>query len=479
MQSPFGKRLFRLFLLFALVPAVLMALAGYFLSTETISTPSTQPDQYARELTAYYNNLLFQRIDSCIQRYLSDSSDLPPLLDFVVFRSNDEIMLSGSDTGLSPTLVTELISAGENRLQGFVEFGGSMYQYSYWKLSDTTSLCAGLHHDSLYSHLLASFQSGYTSRKWAEELRPRYLFFLTVMFAILSLATVGLAYFFSARLSRNLARPLSELSEASKAIASGDFQQTVHSSGTREIQALITNFNRMAQQLYKVTTRLAQSERVAAWQHVARRFAHELKNPLQPILISLYRVEKSLEASTDYGQVKEALQAASQEIKHLTALADRFSELAKLPPPNLKKTNLNELLSSMASLYREQLASYEFALKLPSERLYAEADETYFREALHNLLQNAIDASNKGDEIIVELKGNSDTVDIVVQDFGKGMSQDVVASARMPYFTMKGKGSGLGLAVVEKTVNEMNGQLLISSREGQGTTVTMSLPRKE
>jgi nitrogen fixation/metabolism regulation signal transduction histidine kinase len=479
MQSPFRRKLFRLFLLFALVPAVLLALAGYYLAVDTSSLPSAQPGQYAKELTTYYNDLLSGRIDSCLESYLSDSSRLSPLLDFVFLHTNGQTRSDGRDTVLSSALIAEIVSSGENRPHGFVEFGGCVYQYSYRTLSDTAVLCGGLRHDSTYSQLLASFQSGYASRKWAEELRPRYLFFLTVVFMVLALTTAGMAYFFSARFSKNLTRPLLELSQASKEIAAGNFRQTVHSSGTGEIQTLITYFNRMAQQLDRVTTRLAQSERVAAWRHVARQFAHELKNPLQPILISLYRIEKSLEEPAEHAQVKEALQAASHEIKHLTELADRFSQLAKLPPPKLEKVDLNELLTSISTLYKEQLVAYNFALRLPSGKIYVKADETYFREGLHNLLQNAMDASEEGGKIIIEPIRHRDSVDIIVQDFGKGMADDIVASARMPYFTTKEKGSGLGLAVVEKTVNEMGGQLLINSREGHGTTITLSLPGKE
>jgi HAMP domain-containing protein len=256
MQSPFRRKLFRLFLLFALVPAVLLALAGYYLAVDTSSLPSAQPGQYAKELTTYYNDLLSGRIDSCLESYLSDSSRLSPLLDFVFLHTNGQTRSDGRDTVLSSALIAEIVSSGENRPHGFVEFGDCVYQYSYRKLSDTAVLCGGLRHDSTYSRLLASFQSGYASRKWAEELRPRYLFFLTVVFVVLALITAGIASFFSARFSQTLTRPLLELSQASKEIAAGNFRQTVPSSGTGEIRTLITNFNRMAQQLDRVTTRL-------------------------------------------------------------------------------------------------------------------------------------------------------------------------------------------------------------------------------
>jgi len=222
-----------------------------------------------------------------------------------------------------------------------------------------------------------------------------------------------------------------------------------------------------------------QTERVAAWRNVARRFAHELKNPLQPVLISLYRMEKLLKDSPEYDRVKEPLRAASEELKHLITLADRFSELAKLPPPNVERINVGELLDSVAELYREQLTDYDFAFCTAGEVLFTRLDPTYFREALHNLLQNAADASEKRGRISLELSASDDRINVVVQDFGEGMTAETVASARLPYFTTKQKGSGLGLAVVEKVVTECGGQLLIDTLKGSGTTVTVSLPRRE
>ncbi|MEA3296634.1 MAG: ATP-binding protein, partial [candidate division Zixibacteria bacterium] len=200
--------------------------------------------------------------------------------------------------------------------------------------------------------------------------------------------------------------------------------------------------------------------------------------PLQPILVSLYRIEKLLKGSNEYNEIIEPLQAASEELKHLTRLADRFSELAKLPSPNTEKVDLCRLLHSIAELYQEQLADYGFTVKTPDESVYVEIDPTYFREALHNLLQNAIDASPKGSAITVEITGTGNRVDIIVQDFGRGMSAATISSARLPYFTTRQKGNGLGLAIVEKVITEGGGQLSIDSEEGCGTRVTISLPLK-
>jgi nitrogen fixation/metabolism regulation signal transduction histidine kinase len=234
----------------------------------------------------------------------------------------------------------------------------------------------------------------------------------------------------------------------------------------------------MSSRLEQTTTRLAQTERVAAWRQVARRFAHELKNPIQPILVSLYRIEKLLSSTDSYEKIEEPLKAASDELNHLRDLAERFSQLAKLPAPSLKETSLNDLLTSVAGLYKEQLAPFGFELSLPSEDVTANVDHTYLREALYNIIQNAIDASKPGQPISLELRAEADRARIILRDTGEGMDQQTVTSARLPYFTTKETGTGLGLAIVEKSVNEMGGEVYVESEKGKGTTIILSLPRE-
>ncbi len=130
----------------------------------------------------------------------------------------------------------------------------------------------------------------------------------------------------------------------------------------------------------------------------------------------------------------------------------------------------------MVELYREQLDNFDFSLNLPTEIVQARIDPTYFREAVHNLLKNAIDASRPGGRIVLSLTLQAQLVNISVRDFGAGMSPETMRSARMPYFTTKDKGSGLGLAVVEKTISELGGQVLIDSKPNHGTTVSILLP---
>ena len=233
----------------------------------------------------------------------------------------------------------------------------------------------------------------------------------------------------------------------------------------------------MTGELETVTAKLSQSERVAAWRHIARRFAHELKNPLQPILVSLYRIEKKLKETGEYETYRDSLSAITEEINNLTELANRFSSLAKLPPPELKEVSLNESLRSIAELYRDELAPYAFEIDLPDYDIRYSLDEVYFREAIHNLLLNAIDATEIGKKIGIKLDEDQRTIKIQIYDNGCGIDEEKLQSIRMPYFTTKEKGTGLGLAVVEKTVNELKGSLAISSKIGVGTTITIELPK--
>ncbi len=475
MKSSFRNRLFRLFLLFSLIPSLLVALIGYFMASERgiLTQPSESSGLF--DVASYYNTFLTDQIQKSLGEW-STRPDSETSLDFVI-RLND----SGRADLVSPALkdsaiLNRIVGAAKSKPSGFVESNGEFYQYALVHSTGGGDLIGGFVHDSTYGLLTQTVQEEMSRSTSARVLGSSYILFVGVVFVVFAIVAVLLAYYFSLRYSRSLAAPLLELSEASQRIAQGDFDQQVVSHGVGEINELIRNFNMMARQLQHTTARLAQSERVAAWRQVARRFAHELKNPLQPIMISLYRIEKRLKESGQYEQLTEPLKAASEELKHLTELAERFSRLAKLPEPSLESVNLNDLLSSIGQLYSEQLSSYDFRIELPQTPISASVDPVYFREALHNLLQNAADASSSGSVITLRLFETEAGPAIQVQDVGHGMTKDVVSSAAIPYFTTKSKGTGLGLAVVEKTVNELNGQLQIDSAEGVGTTVTIVLP---
>ncbi len=479
MKASFRNRIFQLLLMFAAIPAVLLTAFGYYLATRTPFPDGDATGEQVSGLTDYYHDLLFEDIAYALVSYRQEGLSLErSSVDFLFVVENTRPFVLKAAEPLTDEIVGLIRRTAEEKERGLVAAGDLYFQYASLQIGADTTLYAGLIHEESFGELLENLQQSAASQSASRELRGSYVVFVGGLFMTLVIVTIGAAYFFSSRVSRNLADPLTALSDASQRIADGDFHQAVTVSGDGEIQTLIESFNRMAARLDQATARLAQTERVAAWRQVARRFAHELKNPLQPILVSLYRIEQKLGQTEAWAEVKEPLQAASGEVKHLTLLAERFSALAKLPEPKLEPVELNSLIRSIAELYSESLAAVEFTLSLPEADTEVEVDEAYVREALHNLLQNALDACTTGDSIVLQLKTTSETIEISVSDTGVGMDPDTLASARLPYFTTREKGTGLGLAIVEKSIGELGGQLRVQSGRGLGTTVTLTLPRR-
>jgi nitrogen fixation/metabolism regulation signal transduction histidine kinase len=476
MKATFRSRIFRLLLLFAALPAVILAAIGYYLAVETPFRSGGDRQRELSTLTDYYNETLYRDIEAAMLHQSTDSTASRLLLDFVLTSSEDRLT-QVARVPLPPDAVARILEAADQRERGFLEYDHRFYQYVRRNLPPNQTVTGGIVHDSAYGALLASVQQTTTNESVKRRLQSSYVVFLGGLFVLVALVTFFAALILSRRVSRRLAEPLMALSNASIKIASGDFSQQVAVKAEGEIALLIENFNRMAANLDRTTTRLAQTERVAAWRQVARRFAHELKNPLQPILISLYRIEKQLSGTPVWEQIKEPLAAVSEEVRHLTSLADRFSALAKLPPPKLERVDLGALVASVAELYRDQLAQWQFACNLPAAALFVRVDESYLREALHNLLQNARDATPVGGRITLAAGDSGDYAQVQVEDTGAGMDADTLAAARLPYFTTKQKGTGLGLAIVEKSIAEMGGEVHIASQPGTGTRVTIQLPK--
>ncbi len=475
-QTSFRARIFRLLLLFAAVPAVLLTGFAYYLSVEAPMQPDSESHGDLSKVTDFYHGYLFRDLNGAVDRYLATGEAPTTLVDFLVVNENDRTLTVIGDSLLTPDVIERMGVASEEKDHGIMASGDNYLQYVKRELDPDRMLFAGFVFDSSFTSALNQVQKDYTSRSVRRELYSTYVTFVGGLFLVLVCLMFGAAWFLSRRVSRNLAGPLSALSSASKGIAEGDFQQEVAVDGDAEIRSLIENFNRMAAALDETTTRLAQTERVAAWRQVARRFAHELKNPLQPILVSLYRIEKQLADTDSWEQIREPLQAASEEVRHLTQLAERFSHLAKLPPPKLESVSLRDLIQSVAELYEDKLKNHQFDLQLPNEDAVAVTDKAYLREVLHNLLQNSIDATPPGHRISLLLSADEDQVSVAVSDEGSGMDEETLSSARLPYFTTKKKGTGLGLAIVDKSIAELGGQMIVESEKGRGTTITINLP---
>lgn len=226
-------------------------------------------------------------------------------------------------------------------------------------------------------------------------------------------------------------------------------------------------------------TTMVQAQRDAAWSEVARRLAHEIKNPLTPIQLSAERMQHKLSeklSKEDASMLKRATDTIVNQVGAMKAMVNEFSEYAKAPSANLTKINLNKLIKDVSGLYENSRAkiTYDLAPDIPDLM----GDATMLRQVLHNLMQNAQDAlvDEVSPEIMVKTDWNKTAVILAVSDNGQGFPDEVLVHAYEPYVTTKAHGTGLGLAIVKKMVEEHFGQILIENNPLGGACITIQLP---
>ena len=228
-------------------------------------------------------------------------------------------------------------------------------------------------------------------------------------------------------------------------------------------------------------TDLAQAQRDAAWGEVARRLAHEIKNPLTPIQLSAERLAVKLAPkldAADQDTLKRGAQTIIAQVAAMKHMVDDFAVYARQPRPGtMQPIDAGALLLDVLALY-DNLRPHVF-LSLPPEAVVIRGEPTRLRQVFHNLLQNAIDAqmdvADPRYDIALEVRGDEGA--LVFADSGAGFSEEVLRRAFEPYVTTKAKGTGLGLAIVRKIVDEHHGRVELANREPQGARVTLVFPR--
>jgi nitrogen fixation/metabolism regulation signal transduction histidine kinase len=235
----------------------------------------------------------------------------------------------------------------------------------------------------------------------------------------------------------------------------------------------------MTRQLTEQRERLVQSERVAAWRELARRLAHELKNPLFPLQIT---VENMQRARTQYPEqfdevFREGATTLLAELANLKTIINRFSDFSKMPPPERQSTNLNEIVRGVMKLFEAQLAAQKVAahLDLDEELPNIQADPAQLHRALQNLVLNALDAIPVGGTLTVHTARSGGSVVLEVSDTGSGLTKEECERLFTPYYTTKQHGTGLGLAIVQSVISDHGGRISVESAPGRGTTFRIEL----
>jgi two-component system, NtrC family, nitrogen regulation sensor histidine kinase NtrY len=319
-----------------------------------------------------------------------------------------------------------------------------------------------------------------TSRRTYVELKRR------IRSAALLVGAGGilLAVWFSSWAARRVTRPVEQLAQAAQEVAAGNWNARVDVTGEDELAQLADSFNRMTAELLGQKERLVQAERVAAWRELARRLAHELKNPLFPLQLTMENLVRAREQSPE--QFEEVFRESSHtllaEIANLKRIIGRFSEFSKMPQPQLQAVQLNELVRGVMQLCQAQFDApgrlkIKSVLQLDPNLASVAADPDLLHRALSNLVLNAMDAMPQGGTLTLRTRGRDGDATIEVTDTGSGLTPEECERIFTPYYTNKQNGTGLGLAIVQSVVSDHRGRIQVQSEPGRGTTFVIELPR--
>ena len=312
---------------------------------------------------------------------------------------------------------------------------------------------------------------------------------IKITFAIIYIVVVAMLLFltivFAITFAGRLTKPIVNLISASKSISSGQLDSKVPDiESDEEIKTLNKNFNNMIVRLKKQQDKLLDAERYSAWEIVARKLAHEIKNPLTPIQLSIDRLrgkysERLKDEKKDFVNYLDTI---NRQIKDIEGLVNEFSDFARMPLPILKKTNVLEIVNRSIEFYKMSNKDLKIELKNSSkEKYFINGDNEQLHRVFLNLIKNSIEAIQEKKQKVTNLQGkinieiikNNEYIVIKMLDNGTGFND--IKNITKPYFTTKRDGTGLGLPIVTKIINEHKGDIYFT-KNFKGAEIDISLP---
>ncbi len=314
-----------------------------------------------------------------------------------------------------------------------------------------------------------------------EGLRSTFVLIVAILYGVFASPILLLAILAGFFLSDRIMRPIESLEEATRRVADGDYSVRILARPGDDLGLLVISFNRMVTELDRTRRRIAQAEKVQAWQEIAQRLAHEVKNPLTPIRLAAERLKRRYEVgSPDFGEVLDrTVSMIVREVEELTSLLNEFRSFSRRPEPRFEDVDLRALLYEVAAMYRED-PRVTLDLTGVADEMRVKADRGQLRQAFVNLYANAVEASADAVRIAVSAReaerAGARICRVRVEDDGPGIPEDLQGDIFEPYVTSKPHGTGLGLAIVERIVFDHDGRISYESAPGSGTTFVLDLP---
>ena len=317
------------------------------------------------------------------------------------------------------------------------------------------------------SDLKSTFDDNYFVNNLLGTLLNLYIF----LFVIAS--SIALTF------SDTITRPLLKLREKFSSVKIGHSNERIEWHSNDELGQLIDEYNRMLGKIEESVTTLAMTERELAWREMAKQVAHEIKNPLTPMKLSLQHLQLAIKREPDraeelIGRVGKTL---LEQIENLSQIASEFSNFAKMPKPENKEVILNEVASSVHDLFRKR-EDMDINLYIPIDEIYVFGDKHYMTRVLINLLKNAIQAipNERRGTIDIHVYKEKENAVITVIDNGTGIPENIRDKVFQPNFTSKNSGTGLGLAICANIIESFNGKIYFETKVGKGTTFFIEIP---
>jgi nitrogen fixation/metabolism regulation signal transduction histidine kinase len=314
--------------------------------------------------------------------------------------------------------------------------------------------------------------------------RSSFSIALILLYTIFAVPLLLIALLTAFHTGNEIVKPLVHLEEAMRRVMEGDYSIRLLSEGRDELSILVTSFNEMLSELELSRAKLLQTEKVTAWQEIAQRLAHEIKNPLTPIRLSAERILRAYHNNPEQlGRIVErSVDSIIQEVDGLTTMLQEFRDFARLPAPRLKNTALLPLIEEVAAIYAPVYPNTDFSIASPDPNATISADSAQIKRVFSNLLKNAFESvadKEKGKITIgsdLVRKGNTHYCRIYIEDNGGGIPEDLKEKVFQPYVTTKKNGTGLGLPIVERIIADHRGQIWFETESGIGTTFFLDLP---
>jgi len=473
----FSNRVYASFMAIALIPLLLFT----FFTRSFFSSIFTQ--QFIEKAEVHANFARSVMEDFIFLQQEEKSTPISPPEDLVLWISStiandvnlykEGRLVSSSrreffDSGLLPELI-------DGEIFYKIQFENNPFYTQRQKIGNYSFYTLTIPYSFLDSFLLISLPFPFERQEIskATEVLIEFLFFISVFF-------IAIVLVFARGIGAMIVTPIKKLLAGTKEVSLGNLEISIEHKSKDEMKTLVDGFNAMIKNLKRHEQELAEMSKKAAWAEMARRVAHEIKNPLTPIQLSaehLLQVYEDQKGNLDQA-LKESASYIISEVENLRKIAQEFLEFSKETALHKESLDLKEVIEETIGPYKKMLSErIQFKEKYEGKDFIFEGDKSKIKIALRNIIINAIEAIRGKGQIGIKINQGKDDLNLEIKDTGIGMEKEILDRIFEPYFSTKDVGTGLGLPIAKKIIEDHGGSVQVLSEPRKGTKIIMTFPR--